>query len=147
MSKTKIFVIHLKEIIYTALFVGLGILLIILLVIMFKNKVGSTPTMNTQKYTPGVWKSSLVLRDTTLELEVVLDKDKINDIRIINIDDAVTTMYPLMQPSLDTISKQLYDGVEIEDITFSEDSKYTEQILLKAVAATLEKAAPKEAEK
>lgn len=34
-SKTKIVVLHLKELIYTGIFVGLGILFIILLVIMF----------------------------------------------------------------------------------------------------------------
>lgn len=34
-SKTKIIVLHMKEIIYTALFILLGILLILLLVFMF----------------------------------------------------------------------------------------------------------------
>ena len=34
-SKTKIVVLHMKEIIYTAVFVALGILLIILLTFMF----------------------------------------------------------------------------------------------------------------
>ena len=35
-SKTKIIVLHMKEIIYTAIFAALGILLIILLVVMFR---------------------------------------------------------------------------------------------------------------
>lgn len=34
-SKTKIVVLHMKEIIYTAVFVALGIILIILLTFMF----------------------------------------------------------------------------------------------------------------
>lgn len=143
MSKTKILVIHLKEIIYTALFVSLGILLIILLVIMFLNKKGdSTPTMNPSKYTPGVWTSSMVLNDTALNLEVVLDKDKINLVRIVNIDDTITTMFPLVEPSLESIAEQLYRGVDIDEITVSENSKYTEQMLIQAVKAVLEKATP-----
>ena len=35
-SKTKIIVLHMKEIIYTGIFLALGILLIILLVVMFR---------------------------------------------------------------------------------------------------------------
>lgn len=145
MSKTKIVVIHLKEIIYTALFAGLGILLIILLIIMFlKNKDDSTSTMNTKKYTPGVWTSSILLNDTTLNLEVVLDANHINSVRIVNIDDAITTMYPLVEPSLESITTQLYKDVDIDNVVISEDSKYTEQLLVDAIKSTLEKATPVE---
>ncbi len=37
-SKTKIVVFHMKELIYTAIFVGLAILFIILMVCMFDKK-------------------------------------------------------------------------------------------------------------
>lgn len=141
MSKTKIVVIHLKEIIYTALFAGLGILLVVLLVIMFLNKKDdTTATMTGTQYTPGVWNSTLVLNDTALNLEVVLDKDHINSIRIVNIDEAITTMYPLVEPSLNEIAEQLMDGVDIDSIEVSEDSKYTQTLLLDAIKATLAKA-------
>lgn len=142
MSKTKIFVIHLKEIIYTAIFAGLGILLILLLIIMFLNKKDdSAPTMATTQYTPGVWTSSIELNDTTLNIEVVLDEDHINSVRIVNIDEATTAMYPLIEPALDDISEQLEDGVDLDSITLSEDHKYTQQVLLDAVKATIAKAA------
>ena len=39
-SRTKIIVLHMKEIIYTAIFAALGILLIVLLVIMFRPGAG-----------------------------------------------------------------------------------------------------------
>ena len=141
MSKTKIFVVHLKEIIYTAIFAGLGILLILLLIIMFLNKKeDSAPTMATTQYTPGVWTSSIILNDTSLNIEVVLDKDHINSVRIVNIDEATTTMYPLIAPALDDISKQIEDGVDLDAITLSEDHKYTQQLLLDAVKTTVAKA-------
>ncbi|QHQ59668.1 hypothetical protein Ana3638_01700 [Anaerocolumna sedimenticola] len=143
MSKTKIVVIHLKEIIYTALFAGLGILLIILLVIMFLNKKeDTTATMSGTQYTPGVYNSTLVLNDAALNLEVVLDKDHINSVRIVNIDDSITTMFPLVEPSLNDISEQLVDGVDINSIEVSEDSKYTQTLLLDAIKAALAKASP-----
>lgn len=143
MSKTKILVIHLKEIIYTALFAGLGILLIILLVIMFLNKKDdSTGTMATKSYTPGKWNSSIVLNDTSLNLEIVLDADHINSVRIVNIDDTITTMFPLVEPSLESIRTQLYEGVSVDDIVIDEESKYTQQLLLDAIKVTLDKATP-----
>lgn len=143
MSKTKIFVVHLKEIIYTALFAGLGILLIVLLVIMFINKSDdSQSTMANKLYTPGVWKSTIVLNDTSLELEMVLDADNINSVRIVNIDESVTTMYPLVQPSLDYLASQLYEGVAVDEIEMQENSKFTQQLLLDAIVNTMEKAMP-----
>ena len=51
-SKTKIVVLHMKEIIYTLIFAALGILLIILLVIMFRFGHSSTPTASARLYTP-----------------------------------------------------------------------------------------------
>lgn len=141
MSKTKIFVIHLKEIIYTAIFAGLGILLILLLIIMFLNKREDTaPTMASTQYTPGVWTSSILMNDTSLNIEVVLDEEHINSIRVVNIDEAVTTMYPLLEPALNDIIEQLEDGVSLDSITISDNHKYTQQLLLDAVKATIAKA-------
>lgn len=144
MSNTKIVVLHLKEIIYTVLFAGLGLLLIILLVIMFMNKGGdkAETTTTDAKYIPGVYNSTFVLNDTSLNMEVVLDKDHINSIRIVNIDDAITTMYPLVEPSLKKIAEQLYNGMSFDDIQMSESSKYTETFLLNAIKATMAKAEP-----
>lgn len=142
MSKTKIVVIHLKEIIYTAIFAGLGILLIILLIVMFLNKKGDNSSSITGNlYTPGVWTSTLQLNDTTLNLEIVLDENHINSVRIVNIDEAITTMFPLIEPSLDNITEQLYDDVDIDEIKLSEDSKFTESLLVDAIKNTLAKAA------
>lgn len=143
MSNTKIVVLHLKEIIYTVLFAALGILLIILLIIMFVNKNSDNSGSATDaKYIPGVYNSTFVLNDTSLNLEVVLDKDHINSIRIVNIDDSITTMYPLVEPSLEKIKDQLYNGTDINDLQISQDSKYTENFLVNAIKATLAKAEP-----
>ncbi|MDF2803586.1 MAG: hypothetical protein K0S61_3489 [Anaerocolumna sp.] len=143
MSKTKIVVLHLKEIIYTALFAGLGVLLIILLIFMFLKKGDdSTATMASELYIPGVWTSTIVLNDTSLNLEVVVDKDHINSIRIVNIDETISTFYPLVESSLDKIAEELYNGSDIDSIELSEDSKYTQTLLIDAIKMTLAKATP-----
>ncbi|NLK29341.1 MAG: hypothetical protein GX306_13560 [Clostridiales bacterium] len=141
MAKTKIVVIHLKEIIYTVIFAALGILLILLLIFMFwPDKKEETISENTNLYRAGVWTSSIPLNDTAVNLEVVVDRDHINSVRLINIDDTITTMYPLIEPSLEAIRTQLYEDVPIDQITLQEDSKYTQTLLLEAIKAALDKA-------
>lgn len=54
-SKTKIIVLHMKEIIYTAVFAALGILLIILLIVMFRPGGKDKSADAKKQYTPGVY--------------------------------------------------------------------------------------------
>ena len=56
-SKTKIVVLHMKEVIYTVVFVILGILLILLLTFMFLPN-GKKHTSQKQEYMPGVYTST-----------------------------------------------------------------------------------------
>lgn len=141
MAKTKIFVLHLKEIVYTAIFVILGILLILLLIFMFSGKdEANTSTTENIQYKAGVYNQSVGIGENVLNLEVVVDKDHINSIRIVNIDEAVTTMYPLIEPSLETLAVQLSDHVPIDEVSFTEDAKFTQTILLNAIKQALDKA-------
>lgn len=71
----------------------------------------------------------------------MLDKDHINSIRLINLEDSVATMYPLMEPALDALAEQLTGGVALEDIKLSEESKYTQLLLMEVINQTLAKAA------
>lgn len=143
MSKTKIVVLHLKEIIYTAIFVGLGILLILLLVFMFvpKNKDNSSGNGKVV-YTPGKYTSQMTLNNATLNLEVVVDEDHVKSVKFINLDEAVTTMYPLVEPSLKAIEEQLCNDVDIKEITIPSDSKWTSLMIVETIEKTLKKAVP-----
>ncbi|MDF2511261.1 MAG: putative rane protein [Herbinix sp.] len=141
MAKTKIVVIQLKEIIYTVIFAALGILLILLLIFMFKGgKDEEEASTGTNLYTAGTYSSTFTLNDMALNMVVVVDKDHINNVSIENIDEAITTMYPLIEPSLEAIALQLYNDVSINDIEFMEDSKYTQLLLVEAIQTTLDKA-------
>lgn len=148
-SKTKIVVLHVKELIYTGIFAALGILFIILLIIMFlpKDKEKATETSaatltqtTSNSYVPGVYTTSLILNDNVVEIEVTVDEHNINSIRLVNLDEAVTTMYPLIQPSFEELSNQIIQNQSLEGITYPDDSKYTSMILLDAITNSLEKA-------
>jgi uncharacterized protein with FMN-binding domain len=140
MAKTKIVVIQLKEIIYTVIFAALGILLILLLIFMFSGKDDEDVASETKLYKAGVWTSSIPLSDTVINLEVVLDENHINSVRIVNIDETITTMYPLVAPAVDEISSQLSNDVPIDQLEIRDDSRYTQTLLIEAIKVALDKA-------
>lgn len=141
-SKTKIVVLHMKEIIYTAIFLGLALVLIILLAVMFgSGKKTESPADSSPKYTPGIYTSTLSLNNTNLEVEVTVDESRINSIRFSNLDESVATMFPLVQPAMEDIAIQICDTQSLEEISLPEESPYTSQMILDAISQAVEKAA------
>ncbi len=139
-SKTKILVLHMKEIIYTAIFIVLGILLIILLTFMFFPKQNKSTNAQVQ-YTPGVYTSSVTLNHMELEVEVSVDASHINAIRFCNLEDSIATMYPMMQPTMEYLAEQICESQSLEGISYYNDSPYTSKVLLNAIEKALNKAA------
>ena len=137
-SKTKIIVLHMKEIIYTVIFAALTILLILLLIFMFRPD--NKEARQEPRYIPGVYTSDVTLNNTALEVEVTVDDSHINSIRFSNLDESVAAMYPLVQPAIEDIAEQIYDSQSLENIQYSSDSPYTSQLILQAVKEALEKA-------
>lgn len=140
-SKTKIVVLHLKEVVYTAIFAILGILLVILLIFMFLPDDKDKATKETMKYTAGVYTSSIQLNDNAIDVEVVVDDNHINSITLVNLDESTAAMYPLMQPTLDNITQQIYEKQSLDNISYGDDSQYTSMVLLNAIQSALDKAA------
>ena len=70
-----------------------------------------------------------------------MDSSRINAIRFSNLDETVTTMFPLIQPAIEDIADQIYETQSLDDITFSDDAPYTSQIILDAIKEAVEKAA------
>ena len=143
-SKTKIVVLHLKELVYTAIFATLGILLIILLIFMSLPDSKEKDTKETVSYTAGVYTSSIQLNDNAIDVEVVVDDSHINSISLVNLDETTAAMYPLMQPALDKLSQQIYEKQSVEGISYENDNQYTSMVLLKAIESALDKAAGEE---
>lgn len=148
-AKTKIVVLHMKEVIYTAIFLVLAILLLVLLFTMFgtkkKSADGSEADASEVLYVPGVYTSTIELSGQTFDVEVSVDENHINSIALNNLSETTTAMYPLMEPSLESLASQIYTTQSTENISFSDDNKYTSQLLLQAIDAALEKAKAEEA--
>lgn len=138
-GKTKILVFHMKELIYTLIFIALAIVLILLLIFMFGpgKKQEAAPT---SAYNAGVYTTTIDFQGQTIDVQVAVDSDHINSVSFVNLDETVATMYPLMETSMETISQQICENQSLEDVTYSEESQYTSQLLLEAVGDALEKA-------
>lgn len=146
-SKTKIMVFRMREIVYTILFACLIMALIFILILMFrpaseKNNMENKSVIenDTEKYRPGIYTASLTLNDNAIDVEVAVDADHINNIRINNLGETVTTMYPLVEPALDDLAAQICSTQSLDSITCSEENRYTSQVLYYAIESALSKA-------
>ena len=129
-KKTKIVVFHLKELIYTAVFAGLGVLLVILLCWMFSSHEKPEPVQETI-YMPGVYTAGFTMNDSAIEVQVVVDSNHINDISFVNLEESVATMYPLMQ---------IYESQSLDNITYEANNQYTTEVLMMAIEDALDHA-------
>lgn len=91
-------------------------------------------------YVPGIYSSTLLLGNMNVELQVAVDKDHINSITLTNLDESVTTLYPLMRPTLSELSAVILSEQSIENISYSDENRYTSMLLMQAIAEALDKA-------
>ena len=140
-AKTKIVVLHMKKLILAGIACGIGILILILLFIMLRAGSGESPgeSMDTM-YVPGVYTSSVLIDQNTFDVQVSVDENHINSIELINLDESMETMYPLLGPTLDELAEQIISAQSVSDITYSKNNQYTSMLLANAVNDALEKA-------
>lgn len=143
MSKNpKFMVFHLKELIYTLVFILLGVVLLISLIIMFSKKDNdkSDTETSTGIYDAGVYTSCITLNGNPMDVTITLDTNHINSITIDNVSDTITTMYPLVQPAFEDIANQIVTTQSLDNIQFADGSQYTYTVLYNAIAETINNA-------
>ncbi|MBR1741799.1 MAG: hypothetical protein IJ733_07990 [Lachnospiraceae bacterium] len=146
MSKTKIVVLQVRKIIYAGIFVVLGMIILGVLLAMFlpkkNSEVGSVsrPEEKTveKKYEAGVYTKEIEIGDSTVNLELALDEGQVKSLELVNLEESVETMYPLMKPTVKKLEKKLIAGKDIHKIKLSGDAKYTEKMILESVETMLE---------
>ena len=138
MGSTKILVFRLKEIIYTVLFIALGVLLILLLVFMFSNKKDKvTPTI---EYIPGVYTSSVMLDNQPINVEVIVDRNHINSVKLVHLNATTESLYPLLQEAMSNLESQLTADTSMDNLELKAEYKYTSTLLIDAINDALAKA-------
>lgn len=155
-NKPKIFVLQLKEVVYTAMFILLAILFILLVIWMFSSKgsqeTNTTPTDSTNStdqntntdninnYTSGIYHSCITLNNTPLELEVAVDSTNIKSIHFANLSESVSTLYPFLEECVKNLEEQICLASSLDEITYPEDQQYTSLILMEGIKGALKKA-------
>ena len=99
-AKTKIIVLHMKEVIYTGIFLLLAVILAIVLFFMFGSGQKKSDSADAKSlYKPGIYTSSIDLNENTFDLEVTVDSDRVTSIRLVNLSESTAAMFPLMEPA------------------------------------------------
>lgn len=163
-SNTKIVVLRSKELVYALVLLVVSVLIIMVAVSLFlpsesNDSIESAPTQNTEEnsseessapaastvgtldtYVPGIYTSTLMLGSANVELQIAVDKDHINSITLSNIDESVATLYPLVSPTLSELSNAILAEQSIDNISFTDENRYTSMLLMQTITATLDKA-------
>lgn len=147
-SKTKIVVLHMKEVVYTAVFLALALILLVVFLIMFSGKkdsekktsVTTAASAENARYIPGIYTSTISLGDQTFDVQVNVEQDRITAISLNNLSETTAAMYPLMEPALDSIASQIYVNQTTEGLIYGEDDRYTSELLVSAINQALEQA-------
>lgn len=162
-SNTKIVVLRSKELVYAIVLIVISILIIMTAVSLFvpkeertvspaaqetKDGENETQSIDSQStndvfsdiYIPGIYCSAIKLGNANVELQITVDSDHINSITLSNLDEAVSTLYPLMQPTLNELSAAILESQSIESVSYADENRYTSMLLMQAISSTLDKA-------
>lgn len=170
-ANTKIVVLRRKELLYTGIFAALGVLFIILLLMLLlpgKDADTSSGTSDSpdstaetampdnvadvstgavadtgNTYIPGIYTTELILGNETVNVEVIVSDHAITSVSLADPSETLTTMYPLLESTMESLNDQLCEMQDPEQVTYSAETRYTSLVLLEAVKASLEKAKPK----
>ena len=93
-------------------------------------------------YIPGIYTTELILGSETANVEVIVNDHAITSLSLADPDETLTTMYPLLEPTMDSLSEQICETQDLSQVTYSAETRYTSLVLLEAVKASLEKAKP-----
>lgn len=94
-------------------------------------------------YIPGIYTTELILGSETANVEVIVNDHAITSVSLANPSETLTTMYPLLEPTMESLNDQLCEMQDPGQVTYSAETRYTSLVLLEAVKASLEKAKPK----
>lgn len=103
----------------------------------------SGPAGTDNTYIPGIYTTELILGSETANVEVIVSDHAITSVSLADPSETLTTMYPLLEPTMESLNDQLCEMQDPSQVTYSAETRYTSLVLLEAVKASLEKAKPK----
>lgn len=129
---SKIFVIKLKDIIKTAVFALLGIVIIIAIIGFVCGGFKST-------YKEGTYNSGMILYGKPVTLSVTVSGDKIENIVLNPLNETQEVFYPMFSSCIDEVAQKVLEA-QSTDISLNSDYTVTGGLILDAVDNALEQA-------
>ena len=133
MGGTKFMVIKLKDLVKTAIFAILGVIILIALIYFL------VPRDKTALYNPGVYTSSISINGEDLNVEVTVTDRKIKSVALVHTSETVPVFYPLFETAMEDVSKEIVKA-QSTDVELPENAQVTSQYILEAVNQALEEA-------
>lgn len=162
-SQTRIVILKMRTIIYTGIFIFLVLVLGVLLYLMFgrpaegtgssdssspaSSAVSNTANVSgtgTSLYYPGCYSAVLKLGDRSVDVNVTVNSDRIESVRLSEVPDEISDSYPLLEPAMEDLSEKIVTTQSTEYLTYDEKMQYTQTALTEAVNTALKKAAVSE---
>ncbi|NLK21124.1 MAG: hypothetical protein GX308_03325 [Epulopiscium sp.] len=134
MSSTKIIVLRLKEVIYTSLFAIVGLILLLILIFKFIPQKRQSSAL----YEAGIYTVPIELEYANFDISVTIEKDKITSVELINFDEDMAMMYPLMEPTMAYLNKEITKK-QMLDVGSPKESPETAKFLLEGIKEALNK--------
>ena len=155
-SQTKILVLHRRIFIYTLL--ALFALISIAVILYFSisktpneefhtaasfydtDEIANVTIETVPTYLPGIYQSCVQLGDSQFEISLCVDKDHINSITLLPVDETISTMYPLLDSTVEELTSKIIETQSLENISYSTEYRYTCLTILSAIQHALNKA-------
>ena len=135
-GSTKFVVVKAKELIKTAIFAVLGVIIIVGLITFFL-QMGNDE--NTGMYRDGTYYGELETGGEITEIAVVIEDGEIADVSVEETTEAVTVFYPLLETAVEEVGQAIVESQSLT-VEVSQGNAHSAQLVLDAVAKCLEKA-------
>ena len=136
MGGTKFVVVKAKELIRTAIFAVLGVIIIVGLITFFLH-MGAEES--TGMYRDGTYYGEVAAGGEVTEIAVEVEDGRIADISMQETSEAVAVFYPLLETAVEEVGKEVVATQSLV-VEVSPQNVHTAQLVLDAVAECLEKA-------
>ena len=136
MGSTKFVVVKAKELIRTAVFAILGVIIIVGLITFFLH-MGNNE--NTGLYRDGTYYGEMETGGEVTEIAVVIRNGEIADVSMGVPTEEVAVFYPLLEETAEIVGQAVVESQELA-VEVAPENSYSAQLVLDAVAECLEKA-------
>ncbi len=143
MATTKIFVLHIRQIINFSV-VMILILAIIFMSIFLKHKKKLNPLdikkeTSSSLYIPGDYFSQIILYKKPIQIKVSVDENKILAVDLNKLNHAQQIFYPLLKPTMQNLASEIIKYQNLNIIP-QENQTVTQKILLSGINNALAQA-------